>query len=213
MDWSNVLLMISICCIMLMLRIFILFKAMKNNVTKKSMKCCRTIAVVGSGGHTSELIELLKALSTNYYPRIYVIADTDKRSLSKIDDFEKSLESNKDYNIIKVKRSREVAQSWISTIYTTFIALIESFCILLQHKPNLILCNGPGTCIPVCLAAFSMRIFFLNNTKIIFVESICRVQTLSLSGRILYYIADRFIVQWKELLQKYPKAVYIGTIV
>jgi len=46
------------------------------------------------------------------------------------------------------------------------------------------------------------------NTRIVYVESICRVETLSLSGRILSLLADEFVVQWEEvrakLLEKYP---------
>lgn len=42
------------------------------------------------GGHTSELIRLLGSLSENYQPRIYIVANTDKMSLDKIEQFEKS---------------------------------------------------------------------------------------------------------------------------
>jgi len=30
-------------------------------------------------------------------------------------------------------------------------------------------------------------------------------KSLSMSGHILYYIVDRFIVYWKELKEKYPR--------
>ena len=32
------------------------------------------------------------------------------------------------------------------------------------------------------------------------------------TGRLIYPIADLFIVQWKEMLKLYPKAVYGGSI-
>lgn len=44
-------------------------------------------------------------------------------------------------------------------------------------------------------------------------ESICRVETLSLSGHILLHLSDYFIVQWPTLKEKYPKTVYLGRIV
>ena len=53
----------------------------------------------------------------------------------------------------------------------------------------------------------------LGKTKIIYVESICRVETLSMSGKILYHIADHMLVQWQSLLTKYPKCQYIGRVV
>jgi beta-1,4-N-acetylglucosaminyltransferase len=47
-----------------------------------------------------------------------------------------------------------------------------------------------------------LRFLGATRTKIIFVESFCRVQSLSMTGKILYYVADRFIVQWPGLQEK-----------
>lgn len=44
-------------------------------------------------------------------------------------------------------------------------------------------------------------------------ESFARVTALSLSGRILIWIADRFLVQWPELAKRYPKVEYVGILV
>ncbi|EMP30807.1 UDP-N-acetylglucosamine transferase subunit ALG14 like protein [Chelonia mydas] len=76
-----------------------------------------------------------------------------------------------------------------------------------------ILCNGPGTCVPVCISALLLEILALKKVIIVYVESICRVETLSLSGKILYYFSDYFIVQWPALKTKYPKSIYLGRIV
>ncbi|XP_062437634.1 UDP-N-acetylglucosamine transferase subunit ALG14 homolog isoform X2 [Rhea pennata] len=76
-----------------------------------------------------------------------------------------------------------------------------------------ILCNGPGTCVPVCISALLLGLLGLKRAIIVYVESICRVETLSLSGKILYYFSDHFIVQWPALKEKYPKSVYLGRIV
>ncbi len=51
------------------------------------------------------------------------------------------------------------------------------------------------------------------KTKIVYVESFARVNRLSLSGRIAYLIADRFVVQWPQLKTRYPKADYLAPIV
>ncbi|XP_064927193.1 UDP-N-acetylglucosamine transferase subunit ALG14 homolog isoform X3 [Columba livia] len=76
-----------------------------------------------------------------------------------------------------------------------------------------ILCNGPGTCVPVCISALLLGLLGIKRAIIVYVESICRVETLSLSGKILYYFSDYFIVQWPGLKEKYPKSVYLGRIV
>uniref|UniRef100_A0ABM5G8T8 UDP-N-acetylglucosamine transferase subunit ALG14 n=1 Tax=Pogona vitticeps TaxID=103695 RepID=A0ABM5G8T8_9SAUR len=77
----------------------------------------------------------------------------------------------------------------------------------------LVLCNGPGTCVPICISALLLRMLGLKRVTIVYVESICRVENLSLSGKILYYFSDYFIVQWPALKEKYPKSLYLGRIV
>ncbi|KAJ8784571.1 hypothetical protein J1605_007922 [Eschrichtius robustus] len=46
------------------------------------------LVVAGSGGHTTEILRLLKNLSDAYSPRHYIIADTDEMSAHKINSFE-----------------------------------------------------------------------------------------------------------------------------
>ena len=75
------------------------------------------------------------------------------------------------------------------------------------------LCNGPGTCVPICISALLLGILGIKKVIIVYVESICRVEHLSLSGKILFHLSDYFIVQWPTLKEKYPKSVYLGRIV
>jgi len=37
-------------------------------------------------------------------------------------------------------------------------------------------------------------------------------ESLSLTGRLLHKVADRFIVQWQGLREKYPQAEYLGQL-
>ena len=46
--------------------------------------------------------------------------------------------------------------------------------------------------------------------RIVFVESLCRVRSLSLTGRLLQHLADRALVQWPELAVQHPATQYIG---
>ncbi|XP_052160267.1 uncharacterized protein LOC127777696 [Oryza glaberrima] len=64
-----------------------------------------------------------------------------------------------------------------------------------------IFCNGPGTCIPLCVSAFLLKVLGLGWSSIFYIESIARVKKLSLSGLLLYKlrIADQFFVQWPQL--------------
>ncbi len=84
------------------------------------------------------------------------------------------------------------------------VNFFESLKIFLKEKPKIILSTGAGVAIPIC---FIGKLF---GSKIIFVESYCRINEPSFSGKIIYRIADLFVVQWPEMLKHYPKAKYFG---
>lgn len=86
------------------------------------------------------------------------------------------------FKVCMIPRSREVGQSYLTSIWTTLVALWVAFSIVYRETPQLVcflgtshhvpcernpvlfhllnpqfpvqlLVNGPGTCIPICLAA------------------------------------------------------------
>ncbi|XP_026147779.1 UDP-N-acetylglucosamine transferase subunit ALG14 [Mastacembelus armatus] len=170
------------------------------------------LVVAGSGGHTMEILRLMECLSAAYTPRYYVIADTDKMSEEKICTFESSKQQSQ-FTICRIPRSREVHQSWTSSVVSTLNALRYSIPLVFRLKPDMVLCNGPGTCVPLCVAGLLLGILGMKKVQIVYVESICRVQTLSLTGKILYPISDYFFVQWSALRDRYPKSIYLGRLV
>jgi len=172
---------------------------------------CRTLVVLGSGGHTMEMLALLRELPhQRYTPMAVVIAQTDERSLPNLEVSRPDLFDQ--IEVFRIRRSREVGQSYISSIWTTLLATLDSVKVIFKFRPHLILCNGPGTCIPICMGGILVRFIAVEDPRIVFVESFARVQTLSLTGHLLYYMADRFVVQWPQLSKKYPRAEYIGNL-
>ena len=164
---------------------------------------CPTMVVLGSGGHTSEMIALLEGMDgKRYSPVGFVVADTDTSSLVRLEKAESVLKGA-ERHVYFIPRSREVKQRWPSTVLSSIKALFSATRLVFNVRPELILVNGPGTCVPVCVAGVLLRSCGLGNPTIVFVESICRVHSLSLTGRILYPFADRFIVQWEELKNLY----------
>ncbi|KAI7884878.1 asparagine-linked glycosylation 14 [Lichtheimia hyalospora FSU 10163] len=165
---------------------------------------CKTCIFLGSGGHTAEMLQLVQCLDPNKYaPRIYVMAASDTLSQSKVD-------SNQTYHI---PRARHVGQGWLTVPWTTFKALLVAFQVIFKTMPDLILCNGPGSCVPICVAAYIPKIFGVHPIQIIYVESFARVKSLSLTGKLLYPFVDRLLVQWPELQERYSKAEYRGILV
>ena len=60
----------------------------------------------------------------------------------------------------------------------------------------------------------SCRYLARQQSRIVYVESIARVFSLSLSGKILYILrlADAVFVQWPELQQRYSRCEYKGRL-
>ena len=65
--------------------------------------CC----VLGSGGHTTEMLRLVTALDPEAFsPRTYVMAETDRFSEAKVEEME--MERPGRHVIVRVPRAREV---------------------------------------------------------------------------------------------------------
>lgn len=171
----------------------------------------KTLIVLGSGGHTTEMLALVRELNRERYsPRVYVIASADVTSENKALELESSAG---DFEVIRIHRSRAVGQSYVTSVLTTVQSTLQCIPILLRLRPDVILCNGPGTCVPICLVAFLLKLLFINSdSKIVFIESYCRVKTISLSGKILKYFVDAFIVQWPELILVNKNSNYFGKL-
>jgi beta-1,4-N-acetylglucosaminyltransferase len=168
----------------------------------------KTLIVLGSGGHTTEMLSMLSSLPLEQFrARVFLIAATDAMSEGKL----RATYQNPD--IKRTPRAREVGQSWLSSIFTTAVALAYAVRIVWEERPDLVLTNGPGTCVPIAYTAWALKILGIKDCRIVFVESVARVKSLSLSGKLLYPIADKFLVQWPGLALVYPRAKHVGFVV
>lgn len=157
--------------------------------------------------------------------------------------FQKEGPTQNAYDIVIVRRARRVHQSLLTTPWSTLQCLWDCFKVLQgSHRqqqgkrgsPDLILTNGPGTGVCVVVAAIFLLCLGLNGPpkttydsanreekvhpnsgqmRTIYVESWARVKTLSLSGRILLPLVDRFLVQWPHAVGTGSRAEYVGTLV
>ncbi len=79
--------------------------------------------------------------------------------------------------------------------------------ILRKERPAVILSTGAGVSVPFIYAGWLLGI------KSIFVETMTRVQDLSLSGKLIYPVVEFVYVQYPELAARYRKAHYKGQFV
>lgn len=83
---------------------------------------------------------------------------------------------------------------------------IVAWKILRREKPDLIVSTGAAVAVPF---------FYLGKlfgAKLIFIEVFDRIDKPTVTGKIVYPIVDKFVVEWDEMKQIYPKAVNLGSI-
>lgn len=145
------------------------------------------ICIVSScGGHLTEVRLLLNIISR--YPHFYIINNKIKLS----DDMK-----DKTFFISHSERD-------IKFIYNLF----ESLIIFMKIRPKFIVSTGAGPAVPVSLIGK-----YIFRSKIIFIESITRVNKPSLTGKIMYTFSDHFYYQWPNLTRYYKKGIFVGTLI
>jgi UDP-N-acetylglucosamine:LPS N-acetylglucosamine transferase len=93
--------------------------------------------------------------------------------------------------------------------FELFAVWFRVFSILKEERPDVVFSTGAEIAIPVFLVA---KIFF--GCRLAYLESAAQVSEPSMTGRIVYWFCDLFLVQWEQLLKKYgPKAEYKGGLV
>lgn len=203
--------------------------------SRNPSKTSHILIVLGSGGHTAEMLSMLRTLEPQRYShRTYVFSSGDALSASRAAAFENQLylktvtqeekeeESTGTWEVVEVPRARNIHQPLWSTPLSALICLKACFSVLYPHGefigfPDLILTNGPGTGVIVVMASLVLKVLGVSGTRdkmsTIYVESWARVSTLSLSGRLLLYNVNRFFVQWDGLKGKGGRAEYRGFLV
>ncbi len=86
------------------------------------------------------------------------------------------------------------------------INTVRAWKILRKEKPDLIISSGAAVAVPF---------FYLGKlfgAKTIFIEVFDRIDKSTMTGRLIYPVADRFIVEWEEMKSVYPKAINLGSI-
>ena len=152
---------------------------------KDDKKGIKICIVSSCGGHLTEV----RALKSIYekYGHFYVVNDKIK------------LPRDTEGKIYFIRHSE---RDWIF-----FVNLWEAWHILRKEQPQLILSTGAGPIVPFAIMG---KLFSIPT---VFIETFTRVAKPSLTGRIMYFLADRFLYQWKPLSHFFPRGTYGGPLV
>ncbi len=156
----------------------------------------KLLIVLGSGGHTKEMIRLVDLLGPGY-EYCYLVSADDELSVQKI---------KVPGEVYRVMRPRWKETSLPMVILRTLLSAAQALVTLIRMHPQAIISTGPGPAVPASLLARLLGI------RVIYIETGSRIFALSTSGKILYRFADLFFVQWPELLPLCPRAIYAGRL-
>ncbi|KAG5472654.1 hypothetical protein LSCM4_01975 [Leishmania orientalis] len=175
--------------------------------------------VLGSGGHTSEMLRIITELPGSYWSGtrpFYVVSATDAHSRSLASQLEQE-RFERSAIVYTIPRAREVGQSYLTSTATTLKATFACFRLVCVEKPDVLLTNGPGVCVPVIAAAFCVALcapWWYGRPAIVYMESFTCVSHLSLTGRLLApWLADVFTVHWRALERVVARRRRRGTLV
>jgi UDP-N-acetylglucosamine:LPS N-acetylglucosamine transferase len=142
-----------------------------------------------SGGHYEQLL-MLKPIMEKY----------DSFVITEETLYKTEIKNEKMYFVKQVNRKEK------TFIPRMIVNTIRSLKIYLKEKPDVVICTGVLATIPICL------ISKLAGKKLIYIESFAKVTSATQSGKLLYRFADQFYVQWPQMLEIFPKAIYLGGI-
>ena len=156
------------------------------------MKKKRVLFISSNGGHLNELLQL-EPLFNKYDS--YIMTEKTPTTEGLV----------KKYNNVSylLYGTRHHLLKYI------FILLANCFISLynyLKIRPSVIVTTGTHTAGPMCCIG---KIF---GSKVIFIETFANINTKTSTGKLIYPIADLFIVQWEDMLDVYKDATYGGWI-
>jgi beta-1,4-N-acetylglucosaminyltransferase len=156
---------------------------------KKIAKQIKICFAASSGGHYEQLL-MLKPLMVKY----------DSFVITEKTNYSSEAKGEKTYYVKQVNRKEKMCIP--NLIINSFISLY----IFIKEKPDAVICTGVLAMIPICLFAKVFR------KKLIYIESFAKVTSATETGRLMYRFADQFYVQWEEMLDTFPNAIYLGGI-
>jgi UDP-N-acetylglucosamine:LPS N-acetylglucosamine transferase len=87
-------------------------------------------------------------------------------------------------------------------IRNTYLALK----ILFKEKPDIIVSTGAGVAVPFFYVGKLMK------AKLIYIEVFDRIDSPTLTGKLVYPITNIFLLQWEEQKKFYPRGEVLGQL-
>ena len=152
---------------------------------KKKIRIC---LAASAGGHMTQLLKLTECWN-GYETFCVTTTEVLRNKLSKY---------GRVYIVGECNRQHPVR---------VFAVLVRCIRIVFRERPDVVISTGAAAGCLLCMLCKML------GAKIVWLDSITNVERISLSGRMVRYIADLFLVQWPELTERYKRVEYIGAVI
>lgn len=153
----------------------------------------KVLFVASTGGHLNELMQLEKMFNKYEY---HLITEKTKSNLSLKKIY------NKKIKFLVYGTKDHMLTYPFKLLYNCF----KSLFLYLKIHPDYIVTTGVHTAAALCCLG---KLF---GSRIIYIESFANINTKTITGRCLYPISDKFIIQWESMKKLYPEATFGGWI-
>ena len=153
----------------------------------------KVMFISSTGGHLTELLQL-SALFSRYEMSLVTEKTKSNRQLKQ--------QYGQRMHYLKYGTKQHL----LSYLFIFGWNCLKSLALFLKIRPDAVITTGTHTAVPMCFIAHLFR------RKVIWIETFANSTTATEAGRIVYPIADLFIVQWESMLKVYPRAVMGGWI-
>ena len=164
---------------------------MENDEKNKNV-----LFISSTGGHLTELLQL-EPLFEKY--NSYIVTERQINNMSLTKRYPRRI-----FFLVSGTYT-----GFINKIKYPFIFLINiilSFILFSKIRPECVITTGAHNTVPMCFIAHAFK------RKVIFIETFAAIEQPTNAGKIVYKIADFFVVQWRDMLEFYPRAKFGGWI-
>jgi UDP-N-acetylglucosamine:LPS N-acetylglucosamine transferase len=156
----------------------------------------KLLITLGGGGHTAEALRVAREIGPGFeYHYLYLDEEPKVRELVPF--------PGEYHEVVRPRHRDDSIPNAVLKVVRHFSTIRK---VIREVQPDAIIGCGPS------LSVLAMWAGKFSGARIIFIETAARISSTSLSAKLVYPIADLFLVQWPELLRKLPRAEYRGRI-
>ncbi len=145
----------------------------------------KLLLVSSVGGHLTEIMYL----SRLFAEREVVLVVNEKVQLP-------------DYPFSRVYRIEHAERDW-----RQLRNFGEALAILDRERPDVILSAGAS---PAVIFAVAAKL--VSTARIVYLESAAAINAPTLTGKLMYPLADTFFIQWPALRKHFPRSIYCPVV-